>query len=208
MNNYKNKPNTYSLCLIKNIIIFFCLPLYASELDKTNSENYNFEKERIDYYKPYKKKKSQPDREISFINSIGIEFVYVESQRNYSFFIQKSVVTQDQWSKIMGSKCTITEISYNDIQKFISKLSKKEGVYFYSLPTQKELNKYCYSNSCSNHYEDKEWTYNLCGYYNEKGEESCLIGDGKSALINGKYSKKFRLVAKPFTQILYNKSSR
>ena len=63
-----------------------------------------------------------------------------------SFYIQKTEVTQELWEAVMGSNpssfkacpnCPVEQVSWVDIQQFISKLNAKTGKT-YSLPTEAE----------------------------------------------------------------------
>ena len=65
---------------------------------------------------------------------------------NKPFYMQKTHVTQGQWNKIMGSNpsffkncgddCPVENVSWNDVQEFISKLNNMEGTDKYRLPTE------------------------------------------------------------------------
>lgn len=64
------------------------------------------------------------------------------------FYMQKTEVTQAQWERLMGSNpspfpecggdCPVTQVSWDDIQIFLSRLNSLEpdGAYIYSLPTE------------------------------------------------------------------------
>jgi formylglycine-generating enzyme required for sulfatase activity len=63
------------------------------------------------------------------------------------FYIGKYVVTQDQWSKVMGNNpssfatcggtCPVEKVSWNDAQRFIYTLNQRSGKN-YRLPTEAE----------------------------------------------------------------------
>lgn len=63
------------------------------------------------------------------------------------FYIGKYEVTQDQWQQIMGinpsrfsscgDNCPVEQVSWNDVQEFIERLSSRTGKY-YRLPTEAE----------------------------------------------------------------------
>jgi formylglycine-generating enzyme required for sulfatase activity len=63
-----------------------------------------------------------------------------------SFYMQKTEVTQELWEAVMGSNpsyfkacpnCPVEQVSWDDIQQFISKLNAKTGKT-YRLPTEAE----------------------------------------------------------------------
>lgn len=65
-----------------------------------------------------------------------------------SFYMQTTVVTQEQWKRVMGDNpsgfsscgddCPVEEVSWNDVQDFINKLNNMEGTDKYRLPTEAE----------------------------------------------------------------------
>ena len=65
-----------------------------------------------------------------------------------SFYIQTTEVTQGQWEAIMGSNpsafqecgknCPVEQVSWNDVQEFISKLNLLDQYKNYRLPTEAE----------------------------------------------------------------------
>jgi len=64
------------------------------------------------------------------------------------FYIEKYDVTQGQWQAIMvnnpsyfkncGENCPVDQVSWNDVQEFISKLNSRTGGNKYRLPTEAE----------------------------------------------------------------------
>jgi len=64
------------------------------------------------------------------------------------YYMQATEVTQKQWRSVMGNnpsyfkecgdKCPVENVSWSDVQYFIKKLSQKEGVSTYRLPTEAE----------------------------------------------------------------------
>jgi formylglycine-generating enzyme required for sulfatase activity len=104
----------------------------------------------------------------TFTNSTGMEFVYIPAgefmmgSNNGSsdekpvhkvkitkgFYLQKTEVTQGQWKSVMGHNpsyfedcgddCPVENVSWNDVQKFLAKLNKKEKTGKYRLPTEAE----------------------------------------------------------------------
>jgi formylglycine-generating enzyme required for sulfatase activity len=69
------------------------------------------------------------------------------------FYLQTTQVTQGQWKKVMGSNpshfkksgedCPVDSVSWEDAQKFISKLNKMENMNKYRLPTEAEWEYAC-----------------------------------------------------------------
>ena len=132
------------------LIIFFFIPLTGmSDVILENSKINNITKD---------------NKLPSFMNMIFIEegcFVkgdlfdegYFDEKYNdksfclEDFYISEHEVTQEQWLNIMGSNpsknincglnCPIENISFNEIEKFISKLNSKTGL-IYRLPTELE----------------------------------------------------------------------
>jgi formylglycine-generating enzyme required for sulfatase activity len=69
------------------------------------------------------------------------------------FYLQTTEVSQGQWKKVMGNNasrfedcgddCPVERVSWNDAQKFISKLNQMEGTTKYRLPTEAEWEYAC-----------------------------------------------------------------
>lgn len=64
------------------------------------------------------------------------------------FYMQATLVTQGQWKKVMsnnpsyfkncGNDCPVEQVSWYDVQEFITKLNSIEGTNKYRLPTEAE----------------------------------------------------------------------
>jgi formylglycine-generating enzyme required for sulfatase activity len=72
------------------------------------------------------------------------------------FYMQTTPVTQGQWQRVMGSNPSyfkgddnlpVEQVSWNDVQEFISKLNKKEGKDKYRLPTAAQWEYACRAGS-------------------------------------------------------------
>ncbi len=73
------------------------------------------------------------------------------------FYMQTTEVTQQQWKAVMGENpsrfkvcggdCPVENVSWDDVQKFIKKLNKKEGGNYYRLPTEAEWEYACRAGS-------------------------------------------------------------
>jgi formylglycine-generating enzyme required for sulfatase activity len=69
------------------------------------------------------------------------------------FYLQTTEVSQAQWKEVMGDNpsffkdcghdCPVEEVSWDDAQKFISKLNQMEGTNKYRLPTEAEWEYAC-----------------------------------------------------------------
>jgi len=63
-----------------------------------------------------------------------------------TFYMSKYEVTQKQWSEVMGSyplyfkgdDLPVEQVSWNDVQEFITKLNEREGSVKYRLPSEAE----------------------------------------------------------------------
>ena len=75
------------------------------------------------------------------------------------FYMQTTEVTQGQWMALMkknpsshkrcGDNCPVEQVSWEDVQKFIQKLNKKEGTDKYRLPTEAEWEYACRAGNTS-----------------------------------------------------------
>jgi formylglycine-generating enzyme required for sulfatase activity len=69
------------------------------------------------------------------------------------FYLQTTEVSQAQWNRVMGDNpsnfkncgddCPVEQVSWNDAQKFISKLNQMEATNKYRLPTEAEWEYAC-----------------------------------------------------------------
>ncbi|MDK2947891.1 MAG: hypothetical protein PWQ63_1051 [Methanolobus sp.] len=132
-----------------------------------------------------------------YVNSIGIEFVLIPSGKfmmgskqdatarpvhevtiSEPFFLGKYPVTQKEWISIMGSNPSlfkshdnhpVEQVSWDDVQEFISKLNKKEGTDKYRLPSEAEWEYACRAGTTSKyHFGDDESDLDDYGWYSGK----------------------------------------
>jgi len=71
------------------------------------------------------------------------------------YYIQTTEVTQGQWIQLMeknpskfsecGKNCPVENVSWDDVQKYISRLNEIHGEYQYRLPTEAEWEYACRS---------------------------------------------------------------
>jgi sulfatase modifying factor 1 len=79
--------------------------------------------------------------------------VFVQGLISKPFYLQTTEVSQAQWKKVMGKNpsafkecgddCPVENISWDDAQKFISKLNQIESTNKYRLPTEAEWEYAC-----------------------------------------------------------------
>ena len=74
------------------------------------------------------------------------------------FYMQTTEVTQGQWKAVMGNNPSsfkdgddypVEQVSWNDVQEFITKLNRREGGNKYRLPTEAEWEYACRAGSTS-----------------------------------------------------------
>jgi formylglycine-generating enzyme required for sulfatase activity len=91
---------------------------------------------------------SPPDEEGRYSDEGPVHHVTIENP----FYIDKYEVTQEQWRAIMGDNPSwftgddnlpVEQVSWDDVQDFISKLNDKEGTTKYRLPSEAEWEYAC-----------------------------------------------------------------
>jgi formylglycine-generating enzyme required for sulfatase activity len=92
------------------------------------------------------------------------------------FYMQITEVTQGQWQAVMGENpshfkdcgddCPVESVSWNDAQKFIEKLNRKEKGSQYRLPTEAEWEYACRAGTRTRYYTgDSEEDLDRAGWY-------------------------------------------
>jgi formylglycine-generating enzyme required for sulfatase activity len=99
------------------------------------------------------------------------------------FYMQTTEITQGQWKRVMGSNpsyfkdcgndCPVEKVSWNDIQKFISKVNSKEGTDKYRLPTEDEWEYAARAGSQSDRYGDID---DIAWYDTNSGNKTHAVG--------------------------------
>ena len=111
-----------------------------------------------------------------------------------SFYMGKYEVTQKQWVEIMGSNPSsssyglgdnypVNQVSWNDIQTFVTKLNEKEGENKYRLPTEAEW-EFCAQAGTAANGEGPRWHFgndesqlvNYAWYSSNSGSRSHEVG--------------------------------
>jgi formylglycine-generating enzyme required for sulfatase activity len=101
---------------------------------------------------------------------------------SWSFYLQTTEVTQGQWKRVMGSNpsyfgncdnCPVEQVSWNDVQKFISKLNAREGTDKYRLPTEDEWEYAARAGSQSDRYGDID---DIAWYDTNSGNKTHTVG--------------------------------
>jgi formylglycine-generating enzyme required for sulfatase activity len=90
-----------------------------------------------------------------------------------SFYLQTTEVTQGQWRAVMGynpssfsdcgDNCPVEEVSWRDVQQFITKLNEREATDTYRLPTEAEWEYACRAGSTTA-FANGDITETGCGY--------------------------------------------
>jgi formylglycine-generating enzyme required for sulfatase activity len=99
------------------------------------------------------------------------------------FYMQTTEVTQRQWRLVMGSNpsyfsncgdgCPVEQVSWNDVQEFISRLNQREGTDKYRLPTEAEWEYAARAGSQADRYGDID---DIAWYVGNSGNKSHLVG--------------------------------
>lgn len=111
-----------------------------------------------------------------------ISYTYIDIPgKNYA--IQATLVTQEQWQKVMGNNPSyfkhlahlpVEMVSWNDCQEFIEKLNQtqqdQQNEYIYRLPTEKEWGHACCAETATDYYWGNEIDNDYC-WYNENSND-------------------------------------
>ena len=134
----------------------------------------------------------------SFVNTIGMKFKLLRSDTFVMgslegaedempvhlvsivrpFYVGVYEVTQEQWKQVMGKnpsefegdKRPVENVSWNEVLKFIKKLSEKEGIQ-YRLPTEAEWEYACRAGSTENYcFGNDESLFGEYAWYTDNSE--------------------------------------
>ena len=102
------------------------------------------------------------------------------------FWLGKYEVTQTEWEAVMGSNpssfsgcahCPVEEVSWNDVQDFISRVNAREGRDVYRLPTEAEWEYAARAGTTGDRYGD----LNAIAWYGRYQWPPDASGGGKGA---------------------------
>jgi len=91
---------------------------------------------------------AQPKKITNMLQMTFIRIKINDTENNHKiFYMQTTETTQEQWVAVMGTNpstfkcpknCPVENVSWNDIQIFISKINQNEKVWRYRLPSENE----------------------------------------------------------------------
>ena len=103
------------------------------------------------------------------------------------YYLQTTPVTQGQWKAVMGSNpsyfkdcgddCPVENVSWDDVQEFLKKLSQKEGKT-YRLPTEAEWEYACRAGTTTDYYFGKDAADlgDYAWYFGNSGNKTHPVG--------------------------------
>jgi formylglycine-generating enzyme required for sulfatase activity len=138
----------------------------------------------------------------NFTNSMGMKFILAPRDSfmmgsddspkskpihkvsfDYDFYISAFEVTQLQWKTLMGNNpsfydtcgdnCPVENVSWNDVQDFISKLNQSQNTYRFRLPTESEWEYSCRAGKLSNLIDSID---SFAWYEKNSGEKTHPVG--------------------------------
>ncbi len=110
-----------------------------------------------------------------------------------SFAMMTTEVTQAQWVAAMGSNPSnfkgranpVEQVSFDDIERFVSKLNQREGTHTYRLPTEEEWEYAARAGGTTTYLcgDDENCIDAIAWYYKNSGERTHPVAQKRPSLL-------------------------